>query len=155
MGLEIERKFLVQNDSWRDQVSRQVSIKQGYLTNEQRLVTRVRIAEDQALLTLKGATDGIRRSEFEYEIPVADGEALLASLSNGSVIEKTRFFIETGTHLWEIDIFEGDNAGLVVAEIELSDEDEHFDKPNWLGEEISTDARYFNANLIRHPYISW
>ena len=155
MGLEIERKFLVRGESWRESVTHQVSIKQGYLTNEIRLVTRVRISGNQAFLTLKGATDGIRRSEFEYEIPLADAQAMLASLSDGSVIEKTRFFVPIENHMWEIDIFDGDNAGLIVAEIELRDEAENFVKPDWLGEEISTDARYFNANLIRHPYMNW
>ena len=155
MGLEIERKFLVRNERWRDQVSRHFHIQQGYLINERRLVTRVRISGDQAFLTLKGETDGIKRSEFEYDIPLEDAEAMLATLSDGSVIEKTRHIVPFGNHIWEVDVFEGENDGLVIAEIELSDEAETFDKPDWIGEEVSTDIRYFNSNLIKHPYSNW
>ena len=107
MGLEIERKFLVRNERWRDQVSRHFHIQQGYLINERRLVTRVRISGDQAFLTLKGETDGIKRSEFEYDIPLEDAEAMLATLSDGSVIEKTRHIVPFGTHIWEVDVFAG------------------------------------------------
>ena len=155
MGLEIERKFLVRNERWRDQVSRHFHIQQGYLINERRLVTRVRISGDQAFLTLKGETDGIKRSEFEYDIPLEDAEAMLATLSDGSVIEKTRHIVPFGNHIWEVDVFEGENDGLVIAEIELSHEAETFDKPDWIGEEVSTDIRYFNSNLIKHPYSNW
>ena len=155
MGLEIERKFLVRNERWRDQVSRHFHIQQGYLINERRLVTRVRIIGKQAFLTLKGETDGIKRSEFEYDIPLEDAEAMLATLSDGSVIEKTRHIVPFGNHIWEVDVFEGENDGLVIAEIELSHEAETFDKPDWIGEEVSTDIRYFNANLIKHPYSNW
>jgi len=155
MGLEIERKFLVRGESWRDQVTEKTVIEQGYLTNEIRLVTRVRISGETAYLTLKGATEGLRRSEFEYEIPLLDAKAMLETLSQNAVISKIRYYIPADDHIWEIDVFEGANKGLVVAEIELSDEDEFFQMPDWVGKEVSTDPKYFNANLVKHPYINW
>ncbi len=155
MGLEIERKFLVANDRWKAGVEGESRLKQGYLTAQPGLAIRVRIDGDRAQLNIKGGTEGIRRSEYEYGIPLKDAEEILANLATGSVIDKTRYLVRCGGHLWELDVFHGDNAGLVVAEIELESESESFDMPDWAGEEVSEDARYFNANLTRHPYRDW
>jgi adenylate cyclase len=128
---------------------------QGYLAATGRLTLRARLQGDQGVLTVKGASRGISRSEFEYAIPAADAKAMLAELAEGALIEKTRYLVRVGAHLWEIDVFAGDNAGLVLAEIELSAEDEAFERPAWLGAEVSDDPRYYNANLTRHPYKDW
>lgn len=153
MGIEIERKFLVQSapfKSW----GAGTQIKQGYLARGQQVTARVRTYGDQAFITIKGKTVGISRQEFEYEIPVQEAEALLL-LCEGGIISKQRWKIKQGEHIWEVDRFEGDNAGLVVAEIELGSEDESFDKPSWIGAEVSDDPRYFNGALSRMPYKSW
>jgi adenylate cyclase len=155
MGLEIERKFLVVNDDWRSCVESETGLKQGYLTAQKALTIRVRIDGDRAQLNIKGGTAGIKRSEYEYEIPRQDGEEIIASLVSGSVIDKTRYRVRCGDHLWDLDVFHGDNEGLVVAEIELEREDEPFELPGWAGEEVSEDPRYYNANLIKHPYRDW
>lgn len=154
MATEIERKFLVKNDQWRQDVISETRIKQGYLAKQQ-LAVRVRIADDQAFLTLKGQQKGIERLEFEYPIPVIDAEQLLSLFALQALIDKTRYRIPQGQHCWELDVFYGENTGLVLAEIELNAVDEDFERPAWLGEEVSTDARYFNINLITNPYCSW
>ena len=150
MGMEIERKFLVRNDDWRG-VGRTRRMVQGYLSLDPARTVRVRIAGDKAWLTVKGETSGCSRVEHECEIPLAAAEGML-SLCLPEVIDKTRHEIRTGIHLWEVDEFHGANAGLVVAEIELKDECEAFEKPSWLGEEVTDDPRYYNASLTRHPY---
>ncbi len=155
MGLEIERKFLVINDRWKAGVESESALKQGYLAAQPGLAIRVRIDGDRAQLNIKGGTEGIRRSEYEYEIPLADAEEMLANLTTGNIIDKTRYRVRCGDHLWDLDLFHGDNDGLVVAEIELESETESFVLPDWAGEEVSGDARYFNANLIQHPYRDW
>lgn len=155
MATEIERKFLVSDDSWRQSVELEVPVLQGYLAGTDRLTLRARLQGDQGVLTVKGASRGISRSEFEYPIPAADAQAMLAELAEHSIIEKTRYLVRFGAHLWEIDVFAGDNAGLVLAEIELGAEDEAFERPAWLGPEVSDDPRYYNANLARHPYKDW
>lgn len=154
MGIEIERKFLVCDDSWRSQVMRSASYRQGYLGDDTAVSVRVRICGDRANLNLKSATLDLRRVEFEYPIPLEDASVLLG-YATGSVVEKTRHFVEFARHTWEIDVFSGANSGLVVAEIELSDENEAFDKPPWLGREVSDDPRYYNVCLARHPYREW
>lgn len=152
VAVEIERKFLVTGDAWRNGSG--VLYRQGYLNRDKGRTVRVRIAGDAAFLTIKGQSVGATRAEFEYPIPVADAQALLA-LCDGPLIEKTRYLVLHAGHQWEVDEFAGDNAGLVVAELELASEDEAFDSPAWLGEEVTHDARYFNSNLATHPYRSW
>ena len=154
MGEEIERKFLVTGDAWRRHATG-VRIRQGFLSTEPERTVRVRVAAERATLTIKGLSVGARRTELEYEIPLADGQHMLDTLCKRPLIEKTRFAMKLGTHTWEVDVFEGDNAGLVLAEIELQSEDEAFDRPDWLGGEVTHDPRYFNSNLVAHPYRSW
>ncbi len=153
MGVEIERKFLVENDSWKKGAGAGVACKQGYLISDEQKTVRVRVIGKEAYLTIKGATTGISRAEFEYSIPVADAEAMLALC--GNVVEKTRYFIEHAGMTWELDLFAGANAGLVMAEVELESEDQPFDLPRWTGEEVSGDVRYYNAYLSRQPFTTW
>ena len=155
MPREIERKFLVTNDAWRDSAAPGTRYRQAYLASNPSCSIRVRVTGDRAWLNLKSATLGVSRSEFEYEIPAADGLEILERLSDGTVVEKTRYRIRHGGHEWEVDVFEGDNAGLVVAEIELASEDEPFDKPSWAGAEVSHDPRYYNVRLAQHPFKHW
>ena len=152
MGIEIERKFLVIGTAWRQGVG--VRFSQGYLNRDQTRTVRVRLAGSQAFLTIKGLSVGASRAEFEYEIPAADAEQLL-KLSDGPVIEKIRRVVDFAGSTWEVDEFLGENAGLVVAEIELQSEDQKFSKPDWLGEEVTHDARYFNSSLATSPFGSW
>ncbi|TXH88722.1 MAG: CYTH domain-containing protein [Rhodoferax sp.] len=153
MAVEIERKFLVQGDAWRQGVTG-VRYVQGYLNRDKARTVRVRIAGTQGFLTIKGESVGATRAEFEYPIPVEDAQALLA-LCEGPCIDKTRYRIPVDGMAWEVDVFAGDNAGLVVAEIELPSEDAPFSRPSWLGAEVTHDARYFNSNLSRQPYAGW
>lgn len=155
MAIEIERKFLVETDDWRRGVESQVRLVQGYLANHQTATVRVRIKGQQAFLTIKGATHGISRAEFEYPIPVADAEVLLRDLTVSPPIEKNRYQVRYRSDLWDIDVFSGANAGLVLAEIELETADQVVDLPPWLGNEVSHDSRYYNVNLARHPYHHW
>lgn len=155
MATEIERKFLVRNDGWRAQAQPGKRYRQGYLTSDARSSVRVRVAGDQGYLNIKSATLGITRMEYEYAIPLHDAEEMLAHLRAGPLIEKTRYLVEHAGHVWEIDVFEGDNAGLVVAEIELQSQDETFALPGWAGEEVSHDPRYYNVSLVTHPYKDW
>jgi len=155
MATEIEHKFLLRDDRWRSQVERSARMRQGYLTSDARCSVRVRIADGQSFLNLKSGTLGIQRSEYEYPIPLAEAEEILDMLCEKPLLEKTRHFLWFGEHLWEIDEFEGDNAGLIVAEVELSRSDEPFARPDWLGEEVSHDIRYYNSQLARHPYQTW
>ena len=155
MATEIERKYLLVNDSWRDEVDSSCHYAQGYLSSSKRVSVRVRTSGEQAYLNLKSATLGISRTEYEYEIPLSDADEMLANLCDGPLIEKVRFFVKRGDHTWEIDVFEGDNAGLVVAEIELQAEDESFELPDWIGAEVSDDPRYYNVCLVTHPYCEW
>lgn len=155
MATEIERKFLVTNDRWRDAVVRSAVYRQGYLESNPRVSIRVRIEDDQARLNIKSGTLGIERLEYEYPLPLADAEEMLDRLADGPLVEKTRHFVEHQGHTWEIDVFAGDNQGLVVAEIELSSPDEAFARPDWLGAEVSHEKRYYNVMLTRHPYRDW
>ncbi len=154
MALEIERKFLLASEAWRAQVESSQRLAQGYLGGT-RASVRVRIGGGRAWLNIKSRELGHSRQEYEYEIPLVDGEAMLASLADGAVIEKTRHLVRQGAHLWEIDEFAGDNRGLIVAEIELAHPDECFERPAWLGAEVTDDARYYNSNLVAHPYTRW
>ncbi|HAO33575.1 MAG TPA: CYTH domain-containing protein [Candidatus Competibacter sp.] len=155
MGLEIERKFLIRDESWRQQVERSATMRQGYLTSDARCSVRVRVAGERGFLNIKSGTLGIQRSEFEYPIPAAEAEEMLDTLCEQPLLEKTRHFVRHGQHLWEIDEFAGDNAGLIVAEVELRHPDELFARPDWLGEDVSQDIRYYNSQLARHPYRTW
>lgn len=154
MGIEIEKKFLLLNDSWREKATG-VSYLQGYLANEAGLTVRVRIAGPRAYLTVKGPSQGAGRLEYEYQIPVEDAESMLRSLCRKSLIEKTRYTLDHGGFTWEIDVFHGDNQGLTVAEIELETEDQEFAKPPWVGDEVTGDSRYYNARLVDHPFKHW
>ena len=155
MGNEIERKFLVRDEGWRAEVVRTTPMKQGYLCNDPRVTVRVRVAGDRAWLTLKGATQGISRSEFEYPVPVAEAEAMLSELALPGVVEKTRHLVRHEGWDWEVDVFEGANAGLVLAEVELKRADDRPPIPPWAGREVSGDQRYFNAWLAAHPFGGW
>ncbi|WP_367025250.1 CYTH domain-containing protein [Methylococcus sp. ANG] len=155
MGLEIERKFLVRGEGWRKAVSDSMRICQGYLNDEQRCSVRVRISGERAWLNIKSATIGAQRHEYEYEIPVADGESMLKELSCKPLIEKVRYFVPVAGRLWEVDVFEGENAGLVVAELELDHPEEPFELPEWAGEEVTHDARYYNTCLSTMPFGRW
>lgn len=155
MAREIERKFLLRDARWRASVTRAEHIRQGYLGGTPAVSIRVRIADDAASLNFKSATLGISRHEFEYPIPRADAEEMLALFCGERRLEKTRHYVPWGTHLWEIDEFHGANDGLVVAEIELDTADEIFERPPWLGAEVSNDRRYYNVCLIDFPYRSW
>ncbi|WP_409028148.1 CYTH domain-containing protein [Janthinobacterium sp. SUN098] len=154
MGVEIERKFLLAGDAWRG-LGQAVLLRQGYLSSARERVVRVRIEGEQAMLTIKGANVGTTRGEWEYPIPLADAVELLDGLCEQPLIEKYRHRIEHAGMVWEVDEFLGVNAGLLVAEIELASEDQPFEKPEWIGAEVSGDARYYNANLIRHPFSQW
>jgi adenylate cyclase len=155
MGIEIERKFLVTNDSWREAAGPGIPIKQGYLVGGKDASVRVRLQGDTANLNIKSATLGVKRQEFEYPIPLADAEVLLNTLCQRPIIEKMRYLVTYANKQWEIDVFEGDNAGLIVAELELQDESEQYESPSWLGEEVSHDPRYYNTCLSQHPFKDW
>ena len=155
MSLEIEKKFLVVNDAWRADAGPGARYRQGYLTETGPGSVRVRIGGEQAYLNIKSATLAQQRLEYEYPIPLADAEEMLAQVCLQPLVEKTRFEVEFAGHTWEVDVFEGDNAGLVVAEIELDRIDEPFDLPAWAGAEVSDDPRYYNVCLVKHPYTSW
>lgn len=155
MPQEIERKYLVNKKEWEafDKPEGK-TIKQAYLLNEIEKTIRVRIKGDKGFLTIKGKTEGVTRTEFEYEIPFQDAEQLMKLYGKQS-IEKVRYEITIANHIWEVDVFEGKNDGLIVAEIELQNENEAFEIPHWVAQEVSDDARYYNANLIHHPFKSW
>ncbi len=153
MSVEIERKFLVKNDSWKGQAMG-VLYRQGYLAKKGCTV-RVRVHGDSAKLTIKGARVGLSRSEFEYAIPRADAEAMLSEFADGKIIEKIRYKIPYGDLVLEVDEFLGENLGLVMVEVELPNEDFEFEKPDWFGMEVSGDDKYYNSNLVKKPYSKW
>ncbi len=155
MAIEIERKFLVKNDAWWAKVDHSTRIRQGYLAPVGTSSVRVRIEGEKANINIKSASLSISRLEYEYPIPLQDAQEMLDKLCPEPQIDKIRHRVKYGDHLWEIDEFFGDNAGLLVAEIELSREDELFEIPDWLGIEVSNDPRYYNVNLISHPYKNW
>lgn len=153
MGVEIERKFLLAGTSWRA-LGQPVLLRQGYLSSDPARVVRVRVEGDHAYLTVKGRSVGATRGEWEYPIPLADANELLA-LCQQPIVEKFRRQIEFAGNTWEVDEFLGANQGLVVAEIELASEDQQFDKPEWIGDDVTHDKRYYNSNLVRRPFSSW
>jgi adenylate cyclase len=154
MPQEIERKFLVKGDEWRRLALRKQRMSQGYLASGGRVSVRVRIAGDDARLNLKAGGLVASRQEYEYPIPADEARELLA-LADGPLIDKTRHYVEHGGMTWEVDEFHGDNSGLVVAELELTREDEPFAVPPWLGAEVTQLARYYNVRLVQHPYRAW
>ena len=154
MAVEIERKFLLKNDDWRE-LSTGKTYRQGYLSTDKNRTVRVRTAGETGYLTIKGLSVGASRSEFEYEIPLADANAMLDNLCVAPLIEKKRYEIISDGLVWEVDEFEGDNKGLVIAEVELETEDQDFSKPHWVGDQVTGDPRYYNVNLIARPFTTW
>ncbi|MEJ2407596.1 MAG: CYTH domain-containing protein [Candidatus Thiodiazotropha sp.] len=155
MATEIERKFLVNGDAWRADADAGTRFRQGYLIGAEKASVRIRIEGDRANINIKSATLGIRRQEYEYAIPLNEAEEMLDTLCEQPQIEKTRYLVPYQGHTWEIDVFAGDNEGLVVAEVELGSEEETFVMPEWAGKEVSDDTRYYNVCLVKHPYREW
>lgn len=154
MPTEIERKFLVRGEQWRRGATA-VRYRQGYLCAEKERAVRVRTAGDKGYLTIKGLSRGAARAEYEYEIPLGEANEMLDSLCHRPLIEKKRYRIPAGDLVWEVDEFEGENAGLIVAEVELKSADQPVDLPPWAGQEVTDDPRYYNASLVRNPYGRW
>jgi adenylate cyclase len=155
MAYEIERKFLVHDESWRGKAGKPSLIRQAYLVSNGKISLRVRTRDNiRAAVTIKSAAAETKRLEFEYEIPLADAEGLF-SLREGAIIEKLRYELPQHDLVWEIDVFRGENQGLVIAEIELPHEDTFFEKPDWIGREVTSDPRYSNANLATKPFRLW
>lgn len=154
MGLEIERKYLVANDNWRAG-AHGVRYRQGYLSTRAERTVRVRTVGEQGFLTIKGLAQGVARREYEYAIPLGDANELLDNLCERPLIEKVRYKIPYGGLVWEVDEFEGENAGLILAEVELTSPTQEVPLPDWAGQEVTQDTRYYNANLIAHPYSRW
>ena len=159
MAIEIERKFLLKNENWKSLVAETLVIKQAYLQNgldkSQKSSVRIRISNKRANINIKSVDLAMVRQEYEYDIPLDDAEQMMATLCGDVVIEKTRYNVPFSSHLWEIDVFEGQNAGLQVAEIELGSVDESFEIPDWIGEEVTDDKRYYNIHLLKKPYQQW
>ena len=154
MAQEIERKYLVKGTAWKS-LGKGTAYRQGYLSSVKERTVRVRIAGEKAFLTIKGVNKGVTRTEFEYAVPLEEAAAMLDGLCERPLIEKTRFVIPAGGYTWEVDEFHGDNDGLTVAEVELASADEKPSLPEWVDEEVSSDPRYFNSNLVKHPFKSW
>lgn len=154
MGKEIERKFLVISDAFKD-LSKAVPVRQGYLVGNKLISVRIRTIGDDAFLTVKGATASATRDEYEYPVPHQDALEMLRDLCEKPLLEKDRYVLEYKGHKWEVDEFHGMNEGLVVAEIELNNEDEDFIKPTWIGKEVTGDPKYYNVNLVENPFIRW
>ncbi|MEH1883863.1 CYTH domain-containing protein [Nostoc sp.] len=154
MAKEIERKYLVRGDSWRGLAEGSV-YRQGYIATQDKTTVRIRIVGEKSYLTIKGPSIKYSRLEFEYPIPVKDAQEILETLCERPFIEKVRYKIEFGGLIWEIDEFDGVNKGLILAEVELNDENQQIELPNWIGQEVSDDSRYFNSNLVKHPFSQW
>lgn len=155
MAIETERKFLVRNQDWRLAVTKSFPCRQGYLSSNSLSSVRVRVIGDLGEINVKAMVIGMSRAEYAYTIPAYDAEQMLANLTQPGKIEKIRHYHPMGSHMWEIDEFHGQNTGLIVAEIELNDEAETFDRPDWLGEEVTGDLRYYNVALAQTPYCTW
>ncbi|MEM9267027.1 MAG: CYTH domain-containing protein [Cyanobacteria bacterium P01_F01_bin.13] len=154
MAKEIERKFLVQSDAWRS-LAKGRYYCQGYIPTQGKQTVRARIVGEQGYLTLKGPAIGISRSEFEYEIPLADAQAILAELCQRPLIEKHRYRIPLGEVIWEVDEFLGENQGLILAEVELTQADQTVELPSWIGKEVTGNPHYYNSNLVKYPFKDW
>ncbi len=155
MPTEIERKYLVINNHWKRDATQSISIQQGYFCHNDTVSIRVRVTDKQAWLNFKSINIGIQRSEYEYEIPVADAWEMIESLCQKPIIEKTRYLVPNNGHTWEIDVFEGKNSGLIIAELELASKDQAFSLPDWVGKEVTDQERYYNPWLCMHPYQQW
>lgn len=155
MAREIERKFHVRGEGWKEAATGSIRYVQGYLANGEAASVRIRSDGRRAWLNIKSATLDIERIEYEYPVPLADGEDMLERLCEGALVEKRRWFVPWDDRIWEIDVFEGENEGLVVAELELASVDEAFSRPPWIGREVSDDPRFYNVYLARHPYRRW
>ena len=155
MAIEIERKFLLANDNWRALVSKSIHYRQGYLNSDEHSSVRIRVSDDTAKINIKSATIGSQRHEYEYDIPAQDAHELLDTLCHKPLVEKTRHLVVIKQHTWEIDEFAAENQGLIVAEIELSQVDEQFEKPEWVGKEVTEDIRYYNNQLAKQPFSNW
>ena len=154
MGIEIERKFLIHKELI-GPLKNGYQIKQGYIKTVDFTTVRVRIRDKEAFLTIKSKNKGTSRLEFEYPIPLQDAQEMLENLCQTALVEKTRYLVVHKGHTWEVDVFEGHNKGLIVAEIELQNKEEAFALPKWIDKEVSDEARYYNSNLISHPYTKW
>lgn len=154
MGREIERKFLVKGNEWRSQGVGMI-YRQGYISTKESKTVRIRIVGDQGYITIKGPIQGYTRLEFEYPIPLQDAQMLLETLCDRPLIEKTRYRWQKDNLVWEIDEFRGENAGLIIAEVELESEETKIEIPEWIGQEVSHDHRYHNSNLVKNPYCNW
>ena len=155
MPVEIEHKFLLKNDNWRQHIQQSSRIRQAYLGAMTQASVRVRIEGSKANINIKSAGLSLRRMEYEYAIPLAEANEMLDQLCEHPQIDKLRHLVKHGQHVWEIDEFFGDNAGLLVAEIELLSEDEEFEVPDWAGEDVTQDGRYYNVKLVKHPFNKW
>lgn len=155
MAIEIEHKFLLRNNDWRQNITRSVQYQQGYLSSKASSSIRIRISDEKAWLNIKSATIGTHRHEYEYEIPLQDANEIINTLCSKPIIKKTRHIVINDTNTWEIDEFHEENEGLIIAEIELKEIGESFLKPHWLGEEVTQDSRYYNNNLAIRPYSEW
>lgn len=155
MAIEIEKKFLVIADDWRKLSTKNISQIQGYFSTNDSCSIRIRISGNEARLNIKSATLGITRSEYDYPVPFKDAKEMLQSLCIKPLIEKTRYYVPVDNHLWEIDVFSGENEGLIVAEIELESVSEAINLPTWIGKEVSDDPRYYNVCLVKNPYRNW
>ena len=154
MSIEIERKFLVKDNSWRNFASGN-KIIQGYISTNKEHTIRIRITKDKAFLTIKGKSVGPKRLEFEYMIPIEDANEMLNNLCKKPIIDKTRYKIQYKGLDWEVDVFHGNNKGLIIAEVELQNENQEIEKPDWIRREVTDDPKYYNSNLIRNPYSNW
>lgn len=161
MATEIERKFLVKGEQWRRQSQLKETLatgrvyRQGYLSTKKDCSVRVRLVGEQGYLTIKGLSQGISRAEYEYSIPLEEAQEMLDNLCDRPLIEKTRYKIELAGLTWEVDEFAGENQGLIVAEVELTDENQIIELPDWIDKEVSDDPRYYNVNLVQHPFSQW
>ena len=156
MSIEIERKFLVKNNDFKKESFKKIKIKQGFLNSDKNRVVRIRITDNKAFLTIKGNSNSSGTTRFEWEKEIDKKEAVkLLLLCEPTIIEKIRFYVKKGNHIFEIDEFFGDNKGLIVAEVELNTENDVFDKPNWLGKEVTGNIKYFNSNISKFPYKDW
>lgn len=154
MGTEIERKFLLKNDAWRS-LATGTRYRQGYLNRSKECTVRIRTTDGNAYLTIKGPSTGATRIEYEYAIPESDAKSLLDNFCEKPIIEKIRYKIDFGGRVWEVDEFLSENTGLIVAELEMESEDQYFEKPEWIGDEVTGDPKYYNASLVTHPYLKW
>ncbi len=155
MAKEIERKYLVINNNWQNNIIRKSVYRQGYMSSNKNCSVRIRISENRATINIKSATLGITRDEYEYEIPLDDANEMLDKLCTKPLIEKTRHYVKENDSTWELDVFSGDNEGLIVAEIELDDADQLIKLPDWAGKEVSDDPKYYNVCLVNNPYKDW